>query len=252
MPVRTDPWPAGTPCWIDLAVPDMEAAKRFYAAVLGWEFTDSGEQYGNYAMCTRDGADTAGLSPMYTPGMPVAWTMYFASDDAAATVEAVRSAGGTVVFEPLQVMDLGTMALAIDPTGASFAIWQAASHLGISRYNEPGALVWEHALVEDSSVAREFYGRVFGFTFDAVGNDQYTFRTGGSELGGLGGTGNASGEPITPRWQLWFGVADVDAAATAAASAGGKVVGIPEPTPFGRQARLLDPAGAEFFVIAAS
>ena len=182
--------------------------------------------------------------------MPVAWTMYFASDDVAETTVAVREAGGAVVFDPLQVMDLGTMALAVDPSGAAFGIWQAASHIGISRYNEPGALVWEHAIVEDSSVARDFYRRVFGFSYGPMGNDQYTFATDGAELGGIGGTGNASGEPIAPKWQLWFAVSDVEAACAAAAHTGGKVVGLPEDTPFGRQARLLDPAGAELFVLA--
>ncbi len=250
MPVRTDKWPAGTPCWLDLAVPDLEAAKRFYNAVLGWEFTDYGEEYGHYVICTRDGVDTAGLSPMFAPGMPVAWTMYFASDDAAATTAAVREAGGMVVFDPMQVMDLGTMALAVDPSGAAFGIWQAAEHIGISRYNEPGALTWEHAEVEDTSVARDFYSRVFGFSYEPMGNDDYVFATDGAELGGIGGTGNDSGEPIAPRWKVWFAVADVEAACAAGVHAGGKVVGPPEDSPFGRQARLLDPAGAELFVIA--
>ena len=32
MPIRTDPWPAGTPCWTDLAVPDVDAALDAVAA----------------------------------------------------------------------------------------------------------------------------------------------------------------------------------------------------------------------------
>ncbi len=35
MSIRTDSWPIGTPCWVDLAVPDVPAATEFYAAVLG-------------------------------------------------------------------------------------------------------------------------------------------------------------------------------------------------------------------------
>ena len=36
MSTRTDPWPAGTPCWVDLSVPDVEGAVAFYADVLGF------------------------------------------------------------------------------------------------------------------------------------------------------------------------------------------------------------------------
>jgi predicted enzyme related to lactoylglutathione lyase len=35
-------YPAGVPCFVDTLVPDVEAAKRFYGAVFGWEFTGPG------------------------------------------------------------------------------------------------------------------------------------------------------------------------------------------------------------------
>jgi len=38
MSTRTDPWPAGTPCWVDLSVPDLQSAVDFYADVIGWTF----------------------------------------------------------------------------------------------------------------------------------------------------------------------------------------------------------------------
>jgi len=30
---------AGTPCWVDDSAPDLEAAKAFYAGLLGWPFS---------------------------------------------------------------------------------------------------------------------------------------------------------------------------------------------------------------------
>ena len=47
MPTRSDPWPAGTPCWVDLGAPDVAASTAFYGAVLGWSFFDSGEEFGH-------------------------------------------------------------------------------------------------------------------------------------------------------------------------------------------------------------
>ena len=47
MPTRSQPWPAGTPCWIDLSAPDLGAAKEFYGAVFGWSFLDLGPDFFN-------------------------------------------------------------------------------------------------------------------------------------------------------------------------------------------------------------
>jgi len=33
MRTRTAPWPTGTPCWIDLAVPEVDAATDIMGAV---------------------------------------------------------------------------------------------------------------------------------------------------------------------------------------------------------------------------
>ena len=38
MTLHPGPWPAGAPAWADLVVPDLDAARAFYAAVLGWEY----------------------------------------------------------------------------------------------------------------------------------------------------------------------------------------------------------------------
>ena len=56
MSIRTSPWPAGFPCWVDLSVPDVGAAEAFYTSVLGWTFEDQGEEFGNYAIATSKGA----------------------------------------------------------------------------------------------------------------------------------------------------------------------------------------------------
>ncbi|MGH3765955.1 MAG: hypothetical protein ACRDS0_07465 [Pseudonocardiaceae bacterium] len=55
MPIRSEQWPAGTPCWIDLSVPDVAAAKEFYGAVFGWSFLDTGPDFGHYQICQVEG-----------------------------------------------------------------------------------------------------------------------------------------------------------------------------------------------------
>ena len=42
----------GIPSWVDLSTPDVEGAKRFYSAVLGWEYSDAGTDEMPYSMPT--------------------------------------------------------------------------------------------------------------------------------------------------------------------------------------------------------
>ena len=57
-------------------------------------------------------------------------------EDADAVAAAVADAGGTVIAEPMDVMDLGRMASA-DPEGAVFGIWQAGTFVGAGWSTRP-------------------------------------------------------------------------------------------------------------------
>ena len=67
MSTRTDPWPPGTPCWVDLSVPDVAGAVAFYSAVVGWTFVDTGPEYGGYHIAQVDGRAAAGLGWLLRP-----------------------------------------------------------------------------------------------------------------------------------------------------------------------------------------
>jgi uncharacterized protein len=244
MPTRDSAWPAGTPCWIDYSADDLEAAKRFYNAVLGWDFTEGRSEFGGYLTCLTKGLGAAGMMPKMDPAHPSVWITYFATDDSAATAETIKTAGGTVIAGPHAVGTLGTMVVALDPQGTPFGAWQAADHTGVQIYNEPGALVWNEAAMPDPTAAQSFYSQVFGFSFDAVeGMDDYaTFSTGGDPLGGLGG--HSPGSP--QGWMVCFSVAAVDQSAAAVESGGGKIHTPPQDTPYGRFAVVEDPWGAPF------
>ncbi len=249
MSIRTSPWPAGVPCWTDLTVPDVAAAKDFYGKVLGWTFEDTGDEYGGYVIAQANGAAAAGIGPLQ-PGSQTAWTLYLASDDADDTAAKVAEHGGTVILEPGDVGPLGRMLIAADPSGAAFGVWQAGEHIGAGVVNEPGGITWEDLRSTDPDAARDFYKAVFGYRTDALpdaGPDYTTFHLGHEEapLGGMGGMMGMDGPSF---WLVYFGVADVDTAVTAAA-AGGKVLAAPLDTPYGRMAGLTDPDGGVFWVV---
>lgn len=250
---HTGPWPAGTPCWVDLSVPDTAVAQGFYGDLLGWGFSDTGAEYGGYLIAHRDAAPVAGIGPLPQPELPSMWTVYFASDDADATATAVTRAGGSVLVAPGDVGDLGRMCIALDPAGAVFGVWQAGTHAGAGLRAEPGGLAWEDLRSTDPALARPFYTEVFGHLTRPMpggGADYGTFELEeGLPLGGIGGMMGAEGTPS--HWVAYFAVEDADDARSTAAAKGGRVLVETFDSPYGRMAGLADPFGAPFWAVQA-
>ena len=249
MSTRTTPWPAGTPCWADLMAPDVEAAGRFYSAVLGWEVPAPDEQHGGYVVAHVGGAATAGIGPD-REGARSAWTLHFATDDADASAAAIRGLGGSLLRPVVDVDDLGRTVVATDPSGAVFGLWQAGTFIGGQVVGDPGGLTWEDLRSTDPAAAQAFYGGLFEYAFAPVemaGPDYATFGPPGDPAP-YGGIGGLMGGPGPSRWLVYFTVSSADDAAAAAAAAGGIVQAPAFDTPFGRMAALVDPSGAEFWV----
>ena len=164
----------GVPSWADLSSPDVEASKRFYAGLFGWQAQDAGpaEETGGYAMFTLKGRNVAGLSPVQDENQPPAWAVYVATDDVDATAARARDAGGSVLVGPMDVMDAGRMAVFAHPAAGFIGAWQAGRHTGAELVNEPGTFGWNELGTRDPAVAKQFYGAVFGWEFDEEPSDR--------------------------------------------------------------------------------
>ncbi|MFB7597750.1 VOC family protein [Streptomyces sp. NPDC056160] len=245
--------PEGTPCWADAMFTDVEQAKTFYGEVLGWTFGESSSEYGNYTEAYVDGRAVAAVVPPM-PGQEgqSQWCLYFASPDAAATAHRIRDHGGEVLMEPMRVGDFGTMCLAREPSGAVFGVWQGGTHEGFEVTGVPGAYCWAELLTREPGTADTFLTSVFGYTAKQLQDDAIDFRTfdlgDDTVLGRMRMTGDFP--PEVPSYlNVYFMVADCDAAAAAATRLGGVVRYGPADSPFGRTAVLGDPQGAHFSVI---
>jgi uncharacterized protein len=249
----------GTPCWVELGgIPDFGAAEAFYRDLLGWEIPEqeNSAQLGGYRRAKLGGKDVAGASPVMQDGQPCEWNTYISVTDADATMTKVREAGGTVVVEPLDVMGMGKMALFIDPTGAPCGIWEPGTFAGAALVNEDGGFGWNELGTRDVAAAREFYGKVFGWTVEEQempGMGTYhVWKDGEHVRGGMIDITNMADGDASPYWLVYFTVADADAAVETAKAGGGQVYNGPFDIPVGRLAVMADPAGAMFAVMAPS
>lgn len=249
MPVRPDA-PAGTPCWVDLFTADPGRAVEFYGALFGWVADAPAEEFGGYVNFRKDGVLIAGMMRNDgSAGQPDAWTTYLSVPDAKATTEAAAAAGGQVHLEPMQVGDLGTMAMVADPGGAAIGIWQPGEHRGYGLSGEPGTPYWHELHTRDYAAVLDFYRATFGWETRDVGDAAAGFHytqlvVGGQEYAGVMDATGFLPEAMPSTWSLYVGVADVDATLAQAVELGGAVVQEAETTPFGRLATITDPTGA--------
>lgn len=114
----------GSLCWNELHTPDVATASAFYSQLLGWQPTAMPDM-GEYRVFMLGENGIAGAMPPAVPGMPAAWLVYFAVDDAEAAVATAKQLGGTVLAEPTDI-PVGRMAMLADPQGAVFAIIRLA------------------------------------------------------------------------------------------------------------------------------
>jgi predicted enzyme related to lactoylglutathione lyase len=244
----------GTPSWVDLGTPDPADASRFYSGLFGWSITDGPPEAGGYRMCMLDGKPVAGLGPQMNTDMPPWWTTYISVADADETAAAIKADGGTVMMDPFDVLDVGRMAVAADPAGAVFSIWQPRLHAGAGIVNEPNTMCWNELTTREPQHSVEFYGAVFGWTAKLLpmpGVDYTEFHIGDRGVAGMMPmVGDAWPAEIPNHWMVYFAVDDCDAAASLVEELGGKVVVPPTDVPPGRFAVLNDPQGAVFSLIA--
>lgn len=248
---------AGTPCWIDLNSPDVDASIEFYEAVFDWthEDSDDGEGTRIYTNFHKDGDLVCGLGGQQPgmEGMPAMWTTYIAVEDAEATLKKGEEAGGQVVAPAMQVMEQGKMGIMTDPAGGAIAVWQAGEHHGAQLCNEPDTWSWNELLSRDLGAAKQFYTDVFGWSYQTMDMDGLSYHViEGGEEGGLGGLMDMPDnlpDEVPSNWGVYFWVADAQATMDKAVEAGGQAMFGPDPTPIGLIAGLVDPHGGTFSLL---
>lgn len=258
-----DGFQPGVPSWVDVFGPDVEQLTNFYGAVFGWDFTGPGETPGDppgeYFVAQLRGRDVAGVASLPPEASGPGWNTYIEVEDVDRSTKEIEAAGGTVLAQPFDALPAGRIAVAADPHGASFAVWEPRERRGAQLVNEPSAWSMSALNTSDPDAAATFYETVFGWQFD-------TFQLGEMEVGLFRLPGYVGGQPEQPvprdlvatllpsqsaeaaRWSVDFWVDDLDRVVGTVDERGGSLVTEPYAVPPIRQAVVADPNGVPFSV----
>lgn len=241
------------PCWVNLMTRDLESAQKFYGPVMGWTFRP-GKLGQEFSVARRGDVPVAGIGAVATTfSVAVAWTPYFAVQDADATASRIRERSGTMAVGPL-ALGKGRGALAADRDGATFGIWERTSPATSPPAPGGHSHAWLRLRTRNAFDAAIFYGEVLDWASGRPGScevayekDEVIVQCGGRQLARISsGAVEAAPDPLVrPHWQVHFPVDDVAAAVAAAQERGGVLVEELS-GPEGRETTLIDPDGGLF------
>lgn len=239
--------------WHELMTTDPEAAKAFYADVMGWDTMDVSMPGSPYCLFTTAGAPVGGLMRLPDPIGAHAtphWMGYIGVDDVDAVVDRITPLGGAVRVPPTTVPNVSRFAVIADPQKATLALVKGLTPNQVP-FPEPtasGRVGWHELFAADWEAAFVFYSQLFGWQkkqadVGPTGTYQH-FSIGEETIGGM------STKPPTlplPFWLYYFNTDDAGAAAKRVAARGGKNLYGPIEVPGGaRIAHCADPQGALF------
>ncbi len=117
-------WSHGSFYWNELSTRNPDAAKKFYAATLGWTFDGMPMPEGMYWVCKMGDTPVGGIFPMNGPafeGVPEHWLSYIAVDNVDERVKKLKAEGGKVIRDAFDIPNVGRIAVVQDSNGAAMA-----------------------------------------------------------------------------------------------------------------------------------
>jgi uncharacterized protein len=243
----------GRPVWAELLTTDPAAAKKFYAATLGWTYQPFDGASMPYDMVHRPDGEAIGGITSIPPGMnyPPHWEMYVAVDNIDDSIAKAQRLGGTSLSGVIDVPGTGRLSTMLDPQGGIFAIIQPAPRAQSPEVEAAaGDVAWRELYTTDVNAAKQFYADLFGWketgAFDMGPMGTYYIFGRAFNLGGMmNKTPDMAQLPTA--WGLYFRVANAEGAAAKVTANGGRVLNGPMEVPGGdRIVNCLDPQGASF------
>jgi uncharacterized protein len=235
--------------WHDLVTDDVAASRKFYAALLGWEFEEANRNGRPYVIARSGGQATGGIVQRAEARTgPAAWLSYLSVTDLDRALGQVTSAGGKVLLPPTPIGTYGRVAVVLDPQGAPLGLAGVTGTLPAEPAQPPlHRFFWMEHLAKDGPAALAFYKGLAGYDSSLAPSE------GGIEYNVLKRERSRAGllqippalEGVQPNWLPYVRVEDPAALAAKAVELGGGVVIRPRAdVRNGTLAVVTDPRGA--------
>jgi uncharacterized protein len=243
--------------WYELLTTEVDAAKAFYADVVGWGAQEALTGGPAYTLFTTQGTSVSGLTGLpeaaRQSGLRPSWLGYVGVDDVDAAAARIARLGGAVHVPPTDVPAISRFSVAADPQMATIAVlkWVHGGEAPRCDLDAPGRVGWHELLATDWEKAFAFYREVFGWQkvrTDASAPGTYQlFSAGGQTIGGM--FTKPASEPA-PFWLFYFNVGDIDDAIGRVKAGGGRIVNGPIEVLGNRWiVQCTDPQGAIFALV---
>lgn len=242
--------------WGDLVTSDVAAAADFYGKVFGWTFETYGgdDDRDTYTLALANGLPIGGMvfdqRAMKGKTPSARWVGLISVADVKVAAAAATAGGGTVVYAPVMLGERGETAVLRDPEGTLFGVVRSKNGDPPDYAGDVNEWYWVDLWTSDVEKAASFYRAVVGYETVPIADDGprsgMHLLSGGFARAGVMQKRNAK---ATSTWLPYLRVADIKAATSAAAAAGGKVLMQPLTMNSATVAIIADPTGAPVGIV---
>ena len=234
--------------WIDLVTNDAKVSKEFFSDLLGWSF----ENYNAYDMALSGTKPVSGIiedKELLKGSKTSYWVVSNSVENAVATSKKIKSKGGHILSEPMEIEGRGTVALVEDAQGAFFSIMENSSGDPKASASRNGEWMWAELWTQDTEAAVDFYTEILGVSSKLHSDKetgQYFILKGATyEYAGITETPVKGESPI---WIPVLRVSDAQVTAKKALQLGGAILLNPIEVSGNKVALVSTPSGAPFLI----
>jgi len=244
--------PAGRFVWFDYLTSEPAKAQVFFRSLFGWTTQNVTMPItnGTYSMIASDGRPIGGYAAPH-PGTPIyrysepysRWLPHLQVASGHESAAKAKNHGAKMLREPTPFGELSSkLAVAVDPNGATFAMWQPPKVDGDPGWaGPPNTFCWAELYTTNTTSSVSFYKAIGGFTETKTPLPDGTYHL--LERDGAPRAGvRTPMQGMQHGWFPWVRVPDLVATATKAQQLDASIV-MP---PANNMALLVDPWGAAF------
>jgi predicted enzyme related to lactoylglutathione lyase len=235
--------------WYDLITGDVDAVKKFYGGVFGWEFEGVVEGDDVYTLIRYKGEAIGGIIDMDAAERidGEQWVSYLSVADVDAAVALAKKNGGKVLRDPFDFKERGRVAVVTDPQGALMVLVRSTSGDPPDMDPPQNTWLWTELFTSDVNAAASFYSELAGYNIGEMDTGvrvpYFVFETEDEARAGMLEIPE-QWEGVTPNWLPYIRVEDAAAVAAKVEALGGKLLLAPSPdVRSGSAAIIMDPTG---------